>query len=49
MSRISTGHRFHIGVSFWGCVCMEHKHQMLQLGSLRFVIRYPKCVREKVN
>ena len=44
MSRLKGGgFQFRIGVSMWGCACMEHRHPMLQLGTWRFVLRYPQC------
>ena len=52
MSRLhGPGYRFRFGISMWRCACLGpvHQHPMLQLGSWRFVLRYPKCVRGRAS
>ena len=45
MSRLhGSGFRWRLGISLWGCACLKHQHPMLQLGSRRVVLRYPRCV-----
>ena len=41
------GFALRFGISMWVCACLEHKHPVFQIGSWRFVLRYPKCVRER--
>ena len=43
------GFRFRVGISLWGCACLKHRHPMIQLGTWRFVLRYPECVRERAT
>ena len=52
MSRLSgPGFDFRFGISMWSCACLGpvHQHPMLQLGSRRFVLRYPRCVRDRAT